>query len=312
MATIKEKHLTCSRILRPDIIKYLGGVYLIMTNESACLYIVATPIGNLSDMSGRAIEILQEVDLIAAEDTRHSGRLLQHFSISTPMISLHQHNEQQRSEVLLAKLEQGESVALISDAGTPLISDPGYRLVSLVRENNITVIPVPGACALIAALSASGLPSGRFIFEGFLPSKQGARQLTLQSLQTETRTLIFYESPRRLMATLADMITVFGADRKACLARELTKLHETIETSPLNKLLEWVAIDSQQLKGECVLLLEGAEQRQTADEAEMQRVLTILLKDLPVKRAAAVTAALLDVSKNEAYQLALKFQHQDG
>ncbi|RLA02891.1 MAG: 16S rRNA (cytidine(1402)-2'-O)-methyltransferase [Gammaproteobacteria bacterium] len=280
------------------------------TSESACLYIVSTPIGNLSDMSVRAIDILQQVDLVAAEDTRHSGRLLQHFSITTPMISLHEHNEQQRSEVLLGKLEQGESVALISDAGTPLISDPGYRLVSLVRENGIRVVPIPGACALIAGLSASGLPSDHFCFEGFLPSKQNARQQILQKLQAETRTMIFYESPRRLQATLKDMITEFGADRRVCLARELTKLHETIETHPLSQLLEWVTADSQQQKGECVLLVEGAQQQQSADEVEILRVLSILLEDLPVKRAATMTAALLKIGKNEAYQLALKLQQK--
>ena len=170
--------------------------------QVATLYIVATPIGNLSDISQRAIDTLQEVDVIAAEDTRHSGKLLQHYLISTPMISVHEHNEQQRSEVLLARLQQGESVALISDAGTPLISDPGYRLVSLVRKHNIRVVPIPGSCALISALSASGLASDRFSFEGFLPSKQGARQQALQALENERRTLIFYESPRRLKSCL--------------------------------------------------------------------------------------------------------------
>lgn len=278
--------------------------------ETASLYIVATPIGNLSDMSARAIEILKTVDVIAAEDTRHSGHLLQHHAISTPTISLHEHNEQQRSEVLLSRMQQGESVALISDAGTPLISDPGYRLVSLVREHNINVVPVPGCCALVAALSASGLASDRFSFEGFLPPKQGARKQTLEKLATESRTMIFYESPRRLQATLDDMQSVFGTDRVACLARELTKLHETIMTKPLAELQAWVASDSNQQRGECVVLVEGNHQQQDASEAEVNRVLSLLLDDLPVKRAAAITATLLSVSKNKAYEQALKLQHK--
>jgi len=278
--------------------------------EEACLYIVATPIGNLSDMSQRAIEVLQQVDVIAAEDTRHSGFLLQHFAIKTPSISLHDHNEQQRSETLLEKLQQGESIALISDAGTPLISDPGYKLVSLVREHNIRVVPVPGSCAVITALSASGLASDRFSFEGFLPSKQGARQQALQMLVDESRTMIFYDAPRRLKGTLSDMVEVFGDDRPACLARELTKLHETITTQSLRELLEWVSEDSNQLKGECVLLVEGVKQQKDASETEINRVLGLLLKELPVKKAAAITSSLLEVSKNTAYDMALKLQQK--
>lgn len=280
-------------------------------NEIACLYIVATPIGNLADMSQRAIEILQSVDLIAAEDTRHSGFLLQHFAIKTPSVSLHDHNEQQRSETLLTRLQQGESIALISDAGTPLISDPGYKLVSLVRAHGIPVIPIPGSCAVIAALSASGLPSDRFSFEGFLPSKQGARLQTLEKLATDTRTLIFYDSPRRLQSTLTDMVTLFGEQRRVCLARELTKLHETINTKPLAELLDWVSNDANQQRGECVVLVEGAKQHQDASEVEVNRVLSLLLKELPVKKAAAITSSLLGVSKNNAYEMALKLQHKD-
>lgn len=279
-------------------------------NETATLYIVATPIGNLSDISQRAIDILQHVAVIAAEDTRHSGHLLQHYSITTPTVSLHEHNEQQRSEALLLRLQQGESVALISDAGTPLISDPGYRLVSLIREHNIPVVPVPGSCALIAALSASGLPSDSFAFEGFLPAKQGARQQVLQNLIAETRTLIFYESPRRLQASLQDMVTVFGEERRGCLARELTKLHETIMTKPLAELLDWVTNDSNQQRGECVVLIQGAAKQQESDEAEINRVLTVLLKELPTKRAAVVATSLLSVSKNKAYDMALKLQQK--
>jgi 16S rRNA (cytidine1402-2'-O)-methyltransferase len=278
--------------------------------ETASLYIVATPIGNLADMSARAIDVLKNVDVIAAEDTRHSGHLLQHHAITTPTVSLHEHNEQQRSEVLLSRLQAGESVALISDAGTPLISDPGYRLVSLVRAHGINVIPIPGCCALVAALSASGLASDRFSFEGFLPSKQGARKQALEKLANETRTMIFYESPRRLHSSLEDMQSIFGADRPACLARELTKLHETIMTKPLAELQAWVASDSNQQRGECVVLIEGNRQQQDASEAEVDRVLSLLLADLPVKRAAAITASLLSVSKNKAYEQALKLQQK--
>ena len=279
-------------------------------NNPASLYIVATPIGNLSDISQRALETLQAVDLIAAEDTRHSGHLLQHYSITTPTISLHEHNEQQRSETLLAKLQQGESIALISDAGTPLISDPGYRLVSLVRQHNIPVVPIPGCCAVITALCASGLPSDRFSFEGFLPSKQGARQQILQDLTQESRTMIFYESPRRLQASLTDMVEIFGQDRQICLARELTKLHETIVSQSVAELLSWVAEDNNQQKGECVLLVEGDKQQHQAGEAEINRMLTELLKELPIKKAAAITATLTGISKNNAYQLALILQQK--
>lgn len=278
---------------------------------TATLYIVATPIGNLLDISQRAIDTLKQVDVIAAEDTRHSGHLLQHYSIKTPTISLHEHNEQQRSETLLVRLQKGETVALISDAGTPLISDPGYRLVSLVREHGINVIPIPGSCALIAALSASGLPSDKFSFEGFLAAKQGTRQQSLEQLANETRTMIFYESPRRLKKTLEDMMIFFGKDRRVCLARELTKLHETIETKSLTDLLNWVSDDSNQQRGECVLLVEGQTLQHDVNDDEINRVLKLLLTDLSVKRAAAITASLLDVSKNKAYEMALKLQQKD-
>lgn len=279
-------------------------------SESGCLYIVATPIGNLGDISLRAIETLKDVDLIAAEDTRHSKYMLDNQQINTPTISLHEHNEQQRSQLLLEKLQQGQSVALISDAGTPLISDPGYRLVTLVRSAGIKVVPIPGSSALIAALSAAGLPSDRFAFEGFLPPKAGARQQRLQLLANEPRTLIFYESPKRIIGTLNDMQQIFGAGRQACLARELTKIHETIATRPLHELVEWVAGDTNQQKGEIVLLVAGAAEAVSADEQAMKRLLTLLLPEMPVKKAAAITAEWLSVSKNAAYQLALKLQQK--
>jgi 16S rRNA (cytidine1402-2'-O)-methyltransferase len=279
-------------------------------SATASLYIVATPIGNLADFSPRAITVLQSVDVIAAEDTRHSGHLLQHYAVKTPTVSLHEHNEQQRSEVLLARLQKGESVALISDAGTPLISDPGYRLVSLVREHNIKVVPIPGSCALITALSASGLPSDRFSFEGFLPAKAGTKRQVLDNLKNESGTLIFYESPRRLIATLTEMVDIFGSERLVCLARELTKLHETIVTQPLSELLAWVESDSNQQRGECVLLVRGNTEQPDPNDAEAERVLSILLTELPVKKAAALTAKLLDMRKNKAYELALKLQQK--
>jgi 16S rRNA (cytidine1402-2'-O)-methyltransferase len=275
------------------------------------LFIVSTPIGNLGDMTTRAIEVLQTVDLIAAEDTRHSKPLMQQFGIHTPLVSLHEHNEQQRAEELLVRLQAGETIALISDAGTPLISDPGYRLVSHVKAAGVKVSPIPGSCALIAALSASGLASDNFSFYGFLPPKWTARQSVLQSYKDQTSTLIFYESPRRLIGALEDCISVFGGERQACIAREITKLHETIETQPLSMLLEWVKQDSNQQRGECVLIIEGAPEAMSADEVEMERVLTPLLEELPVKKAAAITATLTGCSKNEAYQLALKLRQAD-
>lgn len=274
------------------------------------LFIVATPIGNLSDLSPRAVETLQQVALIAAEDTRHSKYLLQHYAISTKTISLHEHNEQQRSEMLLQRLLDGDSIALISDAGTPLISDPGYRLVSLVKQQGIQVVPIPGSCALIAAMSASGLASDRFAFEGFLPAKASARRQILETLKDDSHTLIFYESPRRLVDALTDCVAAFGEARQACLARELTKMHETIETRPLIELLDWVKQDDNQQRGECVLLIEGAADSVSVDEQEMSRLLALLLPELPVKKAATIAAAISGGSKNQAYQLALKLQQK--
>ena len=279
-------------------------------SQAGQLFIVATPIGNLNDFSARAIEVLKSVDVIAAEDTRHSKYLLQHYAIQTPSISLHEHNEQQRSDALCQRLLGGESIALISDAGTPLISDPGYRLVTTVRGAGIRVTPIPGCCALITALSASGLASDRFSFEGFLPAKSSARKQFMESLKSDTRTLIFYESPRRLLSALEEAVLIFGEQRRACLARELTKLHETIETRSLTELLAWVKADDNQQRGECVLLIEGSQSETTADEQEVRRLLQILLTELPVKKAAAMVANITGGSKNEAYQLALKLQQK--
>ena len=273
------------------------------------LYVVATPIGNLSDISARAIEILKKVDLIAAEDTRHSSRLLNHLGIQKTMLSYHDHNEGQQTQNLLEKLKAGQVVALISDAGTPLISDPGYQLVRQAHENNITVIPVPGPCALITALSASGLPSDRFTFEGFLPSKQRARVECLERLKNESRTIIFYESTHRIVASLADMADVFGQDRRAVIARELTKTFETLRGDDLGLLCEWVKNDANQQKGEVVVLVRGAEELpQDETRVEAEKVLKVLLEELPVKQAAQLAAKITGGKKNALYQLALEMK----
>jgi len=274
------------------------------------LYVVATPIGNLDDMSARALKVLADVALIAAEDTRHSIRLLQHFGIDTPLAACHEHNERDEGGRFLSKLLAGENVALVSDAGTPLISDPGYHLVRQARAAGVSVVPVPGACALIAALSAAGLPSDRFIFEGFLPAKQAGRRARLEQVREEPRTLIFYEAPHRILECLEDMEAVFGGDRPALLARELTKTFETLKGLPLAELRAFVAGDSNQQRGECVVLVGGwfAPEGEQAISAEAQRVLDLLLAELPLKRAAALAAEITGVRKNLLYQLALEKQ----
>jgi len=275
-----------------------------VSNAPGTLYIVATPIGNLGDWSQRAQEILVKVSLIAVEDTRHSSKLLSHFGIQTRMFAYHEHNEKIASEKLLARLHSGESIALISDAGTPLISDPGYPLVSQAHAEGIRVSPVAGPSAVVAALSASGLPTDRFVFEGFLPNKSQARRARLEILKTDTRTLVFYESPHRVVDTLADISSVFGAERVAVIARELSKTFETIKQASLQALVEWVAEDQNQSRGEIVLMVHGAE-ASGPDAAEVERVLTILLKSLPVKEAAALAAEIMGGKKNAMYEQAL-------
>lgn len=277
---------------------------------SGTLYVVATPIGNLEDMTARALRVLREVALIAAEDTRHSMRLLQHFGIDTPLVACHEHNERDQGGRLVERLLAGDSLALISDAGTPLISDPGYHLVRNARAAGVPVVPVPGSCALIAALSAAGLPSDRFIFEGFLPARSSGRRQRLQALLEESRTLIFYEAPHRLLESLEDMRELFGGGRQVVLARELTKAFETIKGAPLDELCDWVAGDANQQRGECVLLVEGwqAAPGEEAVSAEALRVLDLLLAELPLKRAAALAAEITGVRKNLLYQAALERQ----
>jgi 16S rRNA (cytidine1402-2'-O)-methyltransferase len=271
------------------------------------LYVVATPIGNLGDMVPRAVETLQTVALIAAEDTRHSSRLMSHFDIKTPLIAYHDHSEQQRTQELIIRLQAGESIALISDAGTPLISDPGYRLVRSAREAGIRVVPIPGACAVIAALSAAGLASDRFIFEGFLPAKSAARIHQLETLVQETRTIIFYEAPHRILETLEDMQTVFGVDRAAVIARELTKTFETIESGTLHHLLQWVNADSDQQRGEIVILVEGSKSKDDKVMTdEQQRIMQILLEELSIKQAASLGAKITGLKKNFLYDWALE------
>lgn len=270
------------------------------------LYVVATPIGNLGDMVPRAVETLQTVNLIAAEDTRHSARLLSHFDIKTQVIAYHDHSDNDRTDQLIERLANGDSIALISDAGTPLVSDPGYKLVRKARLANIQVIPIPGACAMIAALSAAGLPSDRFAFEGFLPAKQVARKAALSLLADETRTLIFYEAPHRVLESVADMVDVFGAERELVMARELTKTFETIKSAPASELLSFIKADSNQERGEIVLLVHGAPTKDKQGlTAEAERVMRVLMEELPVKQAATLGAKITGLKKNFLYQWAI-------
>lgn len=277
-----------------------------MEATGGVLYVVATPIGNLADISRRAVEILQSVDLVAAEDTRHSLPLLQHYGIRTPLQSCHEHNEAQVSPRLVEQLRAGRSIALISDAGTPLVSDPGFALVRAAIAADIPVVPVPGPSALVAALSVAGLPTDRFRFEGFLPAKAGARRERLQRLAGETATLVFYESSHRIQASLADMAAAFGGARPAAVARELTKRFEQIERGELDHLAQWVQDDANRRRGEFVVMVQGAEVAMGRDEGESRRILGILLKHLPVKAAAAAAAEITGERRNALYQLALE------
>jgi 16S rRNA (cytidine1402-2'-O)-methyltransferase len=265
------------------------------------LYIVATPIGNLADFSPRGQQVLAEVGLIVAEDTRHSRNLLNHYGIKTTMRSMHEHNEEHQVGALVEKLRQGVSIAQVSDAGTPLINDPGFRLASAAREAAIRVTTIPGPSAPIAALSLSGLSVSRFTFEGFLPAKQGAREQLLESLATEVRTMIFFESPRRVMAALGSMERCFGGSRRVAVARELTKLHETVHTAPLVELMGWMDEDPNRQRGEFVLVVEGAS-GVVEDHAEAYRLVQLLAKELPPRKAAAVAAQFSGAKKNQLYR----------
>lgn len=274
--------------------------------SASTLYIVPTPIGNLADITQRALSVLNSVDLIAAEDTRHTGLLLQHFAINARLFALHDHNEQQKAEQLLARLQQGMSIALVSDAGTPLINDPGYHVVRLCREAGIRVVPLPGPCAAVTALSAAGLASDRFCYEGFLPAKTKARQDRLRELLEEPRTLIFYESTHRLLDSLQDMVTVLGPQRYVVQARELTKTWESIYGAPVAELLDWVLQDENRRKGEMVLIVEGHRPDDDALPAEALRTLALLRAELPLKKAAALAAEIHGVKKNALYRHALE------
>jgi 16S rRNA (cytidine1402-2'-O)-methyltransferase len=264
--------------------------------------VVATPIGNLGDLSPRAQKTLRDAQLIAAEDTRHSRPLLQHFGIATPLTALHEHNERAVVASLVAKLQAGAQVALISDAGTPLVSDPGFRLVRAAREAGIAVSPVPGPCAAIAALSVAGLPSDRFVFEGFLPAKATARRARLRELAVETRTLVFYESSHRIVECCADLRDAFGAGREARLLRELTKLHETCIGSTLAELAERVGSDPEQRLGECVLVVAGRGGETDARLAEGRRVYALLRAELAPAQAAKLAAAISGAPRKALYE----------
>jgi len=280
-----------------------------VANSSAGrLYVVATPIGNLGDFSPRAVEVLRACAVVAAEDTRRTGVLLQHFGIATPLRSLHEHNERLRATQLTSRLLAGDSVALVSDAGTPAISDPGFDLVAAAVAAGIEVVSIPGPSAVIAALSVAGLPTDRFCFEGFLPARGAARRTRLAELAAETRTLVFYESPHRIAETLADCAQAFGGTRFAAVARELTKLHETVYRGTLAELGTRAAVDTDLARGEIVLAVAGAATAVAADDASLDRVLQLLLAELPLKQAARLAAAILGVRDNEAYKRALLLQ----
>ncbi len=276
------------------------------------LYVVATPIGNLEDITARAVRVLKEVDLIAAEDTRHSATLLRHVGIHTETISLHEHNERDRVPSCVELLRSGKSIALISDAGTPLISDPGYRLVGAAVAAGAGVVPVPGACAAIAALSVAGLPTDRFVFEGFLPARTAGRRASLEGLVPETRTLVFYESAHRVVETIDDMVAIFGADRPAVIARELTKTYETIYRGTLAELRAALVRSDEDRLGEFVIIVRGAVIDADAVPPQAERVLRLLLAQLPLKQAVSLAADIAGVSKNLLYRRALDLKGDGG
>ena len=270
------------------------------------LYVVATPIGNREDLTRRAERILAEVDCIFCEDTRHSGKLLAELGISTPRISLHEHNERARIDAVLERLRHGESCALISDAGTPLINDPGFVLVRALRDAGFRVVPIPGASAVTAALCAAGLPTDRFSYEGFLPAKGTARRERLQAVANDPRTLVFYETPHRLHDMLADAADVFGAKRTASVAREMTKLHEEFRAGSLTELVAWTETEPNATRGEIVVVIAGASSAGAARTFSSDEVLRALLDELPASKAAKVAAKLTGERRQLLYQRALE------
>lgn len=271
------------------------------------LYVVATPIGNLGDLSARAREVLARVQLIAAEDTRHTRQLLQAFGIDTPLTSLHEHNEMHKSEALIARLVAGEAIALVSDAGTPLISDPGFDLVSAARARGVSIVVIPGPCAAIAALSIAGLPTDRFVFEGFLPAKSGARVTRLQQLAGEERTMIFYEAPHRLKDVLRDLAAEFGSERAASVSRELTKRFETTYNGTLAQLCEIAEQNADMSRGELVIIVSGNPAAPSSAQAlNAEQLLRALAEELPPSQAAKITAKLTGEKRSDLYARAMQ------
>jgi len=270
------------------------------------LFIVATPIGNLDDITFRAVEILKSIDIILVEDTRHSKKLLKHLNIAKPIRAFHEHNEREKTKVIISEIRSGKSIALISDAGTPLISDPGYFLVAQAKKEGLKVVPIPGPSALITALSASGLASDSFTFLGFLPSKQTARVKLLKSLVGRTETSIFYESPKRILATLTDMHSIYGDSREVCLAKELTKVFETIQTGSIPNLIDYLTIDQNHQKGEFVILISATDKIDIAEaETQLNSLLPILCAELGASKAAKLAAKITGIDKKQCYKRAL-------
>ncbi|MBK7687016.1 MAG: 16S rRNA (cytidine(1402)-2'-O)-methyltransferase [Rhodocyclaceae bacterium] len=277
----------------------------------SALYVVATPIGNLADISLRALEVLRGVDVVACEDTRHARHLLDHHGIRVPTLALHQHNENSAAEKLIRLLADGKAVALVSDAGTPGVSDPGARAVAAVRAAGFSVIPLPGASAAIAALSAAGMSEERFLFVGFLPAKSSARRAVIEEIAVETAALVIYEAPHRVLETVADLAAVLEPTREIVIARELTKLFEQIERMPLTEAVAWLTADANRQRGEFVLLVNGAPSKNAEElDAHTEKVLSILLAELPTKQAAKLCAEITGAPKNALYQRALELKTQ--
>ena len=270
------------------------------------LFIVATPIGNLDDITFRAVQVLKGVDIVLAENTRHSKKLLLHLDISKTIRAFHEHNEREKTKAIISEIRSGKSIALISDAGTPLISDPGYFLVAQAKKEGLKVVPIPGPSALITALSASGLASDSFTFLGFLPSKQTARVKLLKSLVGRTETSIFYESPKRILATLTDMHSIYGDSREVCLAKELTKVFETIQTGSIPNLIDYLTIDQNHQKGEFVILISATDKIDIAEaETQLNSLLPILCAELGASKAAKLAAKITGIDKKQCYKRAL-------
>jgi 16S rRNA (cytidine1402-2'-O)-methyltransferase len=270
------------------------------------LFIVATPIGNLDDITFRAVEILKSIDILLVEDTRHSNKLLSHLNISKPIRAFHEHNEREKTKAIISEIHSGKSIALISDAGTPLISDPGYFLVAQAKKEGLKVVPIPGPSALITALSASGLASDSFTFLGFLPSKQTARVKLLKSLVNQTETSIFYESPKRIFSTLTDMYAIFGGNRQVCLAKELTKAFETIHTDSIPNLIKYLSTDQSHQKGEFVILISATDKIDLAEaEIQLDSLLPILCAEMGASKAAKLAAKITGIDKKKCYKRAI-------